>query len=277
MKNNTLVETRAIVSTIGYRPPKGISLTKGSFIPLHTPSTTHSAILLPYEQLNQLVKHIEDNISAILFYDGWHDVAVFEMSDDASHIILFLHDKSGWTKNEVDVVLNGECSKINPLFYDTLVPESRGNSSGFCPESLCDGFASATTPSKIRFEMSRQFNGDLLRKNAFAYMTGVKLDDEINNPSSPIILQMSKEYDLHPSDEKLRGFSRSSVIFNTIYDKMYNRIKTCLEEEDTSFDNCDVAQITNLMMERNVWSFTGSEDDATRAIRQDLDTLSGIF
>ena len=88
---------------------------------------------------------------------------------------------------------------------------------------------------------------------------------------------MSKEYDLHPSDEKLRGFSRSSVIFNTIYDKMYNRIKTCLEEEDTSFDNCDVAQITNLMMERNVWSFTGSEDDATRAIRQDLDTLSGIF
>lgn len=277
MINNTLMETGTVANALGYRTTEGIYLKKDSVIPFYTPGSAHSAILLPHDQLNMLVRLIEDNITSILSDNGWHDVAIFEMDDDARYIVLFLHDKSGWSKNEIDVMLNSESSKTSTLFYDTLVPEGTRNSSSFCPESLCDEFANATTSSKIRFEMLRQFDGSLLRKNAFAYMTGLKLDDEVSNPCSPIISQMSKEYELHPGAGKLYGFSRSSVIFNTIYDKMYDRIKTCLDEEGTSYNNCDVAEIMRLMMEKNVWSFTGSEDEATHALRQDLDRLSGIF
>ena len=267
----------AVISTLGYRPPVGTHLSKGSFIPLRTPYTTHATILVPNDQLDQLMHQIKNNITAILFHNGWHDVAIFKMDDDSNHIILFLHDDSGWTKNEVNIILNAECSRIIPLFYDTLVPVKSGDISQSRPESLCDGFSKSATPNKIRFEMSRQFDGDPMRKNAFAYMTGAKLNDEINNPHSLIIAQMTKEYDLHPNTNKLCGLSRSSIVFNTVYDTMYNRLKTCLDDEKTIYNDSDVSQIANLMIEKNAWSFTGSEEDATHAIRQDLDMLSDIF
>jgi len=243
-------------------------------VPSYTAEQTCITRYFRREQSSALIEYIKRDIVSILSNSGWHYVAIFKTYGADDNVMLFLHDKSAWTLDELDGIFNVEHSSVTPIFFDSLIPIERDGTTQLFPESANP----ATDPyHEICLELRRMFGISQERKRAFAYMTGKLFDSEIADPGSDIISRMVKEYKRLNVSTDCRKAYCAAIVYNTIYDMMYDRIRKHLEEEGTFCDERDVSKIAAAVMDEFAWTFSGSEELAIKALDVDLDSLIGIF
>ena len=231
-----------------------------SLIPPYTSGNSYFMAALSKAVQPSLTLYLTENSTSILSENGWHDVAVLEPDDNPNQILLFLHDKSGWTYEEVCTILDAEHSQVNIAFFDTLEPiESASNST-----TIFHKYA-AEIPELFRREIIRQFGGDSIRNKAFSYMTGMSYNEEAIALSSPIVSRMMREYMLEKNK-----MTRIAVIYNMLFDTMYERVDLCLSKAYLPHDECDVSRIVGYLMEHRVWKYEGEIESAINALERDI-------
>ena len=218
-----------------------------SLIPSSPSDNSYYMAALPKAIQTSLTRYLTENSTSILSENGWHDIAVLEPDDDPNQILLFLHDKSGWTYEEICAILDAEHSQVNIAFFDTFEPiESTSKSA-----TIFHKYAEEI-PELLRREITRQFGGDPIRKNAFVYMTGMSYNEEAIALSSPIVSRMMREYMFEKNK-----MTRIAVIYNVLFDTMYERVDLCLSKAYLPHDECDVSRIVGYLMEHRVWKYEG--------------------